>query len=169
MKLDLEFRPAILRVGRATYRVAEFALEYATQLADQGRRGVQAEIAKAVGIREPKWLAIADTLVVSFSGQDAELISFDAYTNIAHWTEVNEVALPDVVGAAAACLRDPPDGTDRIDLGIVPGFRYSRVQRRLQIALRGTATEHYQLTTCLFAGVDSNGLTSLVIDGLEVS
>lgn len=168
MKLDLEFRPAILRVGRATYRAAEYALEYATQLPDHGRRGVQAEIAKAVGIREPTWLAIADTLVISFSGQDAELISFDAYTNIDHWTEVNEVALPDVVGAAAACLRQPPEGTDRIDLGMVPGYQYSPVQRRLQIALCGRATEHYQLTTCLFAGVDANGLTSFVIDGLEV-
>lgn len=166
MTLNLEFRPGPVRIGKTIYDKSEFALEYALEQAPPAQ-SLQASIEAAVGIKQSTWLAIADTLSIVFSGPDAEFVSFDAYGNSEQWIPTVELILPAVTGLGAAYLAEPPRDSDRIDLGVVPKFFYSPRQHRLRIELGRTPTLHYQVSTCLFVGIDAEGLASLDVTDLR--
>jgi len=168
MRLTVVFHPAAIRSGHVTYRRSDFALDCQVE-----RRPVpytvQAEIDSSVGIREPTWLAIADTLSITFSGSDAELVSFDAYSNLDNWIDSTDLAVQDVAGVGTVRLGELHLGSDRIDLGIVPTFRYSPRQRRLRIEFGAVPCRYYRVSPCLVVGTDDDGLATLEVSELEVT
>jgi hypothetical protein len=129
----------------------------------------QAKIDRSQRIKEPTWLAIADTLSITFSGADAEWASFDAYSNLKKWVESSDLALPELARVGTLRLAEPPPDSDRIDLGIVPTFRYSPRQQRLRIELGAMPRHYYRVSTCLVVGTDDDGLATLEISDLEVT
>ena len=172
MNLIVEFHPEVRLAARAVYRRSELALEYAREPtpAAPERSGIQANVDAALGITSPKWLAIADTLVMVFSGSDASLTAFDAYTNIDMWTRTTELATPEVVGGGTVRLSEPPSDTDRIDMGVVPSFQYSERQARLRIDFgrQRHGIRHYAVSDYLIVGIDDNGLATLELSNLRV-
>lgn len=167
MKLILVFHPCTMMTGRATYRKNEFAL-YCRVERIPIVQTLQAKIDRSMGIRESTWLAIADTVSITFSGSEAELVSIDAYSNLDNWVESTDLAVPDVASVGAVRLAEPPSQSDRIDLGMVPTFRYSSRQQRLRIEF-GMVPSHYcRISTCLVVGVKDDGLATLDISDLEV-
>lgn len=132
--------------------------------------GLRASVDAALGIRSPKWLAIADTLVMVFSGRDASLGAFDAYTNIDLWARTTELTMPEVVGVGTVRLSEPPPDTDRIDMAVVPIFQYSERQARLRIGFgpRRYGIRHYAVSDCLIVGIDDEGLATLDLSNLRV-
>jgi hypothetical protein len=131
-------------------------------------RTVQSDIESTLGIRQPTWFAIADTLSLTFSGTDAELICIDAYSNIERWVQSSDLPLPGITGAGSVYLARSTHGSDRIDLGIVPKFRYSPGQHRLRIDLGPMPSRYYQVSTCLFVGLDDEGLAALDLGELQI-
>ena len=170
MTVSLEFFPGVMRAARAMYRRKEFALDYSVEQAPPAARNldVKARVEATLGIRAPKWLGVADTLVTVFSGADADFVAFDSYTNIDLWTRTTELPWPNVIGVGKVCLAKPPRDTDQIDLGVVPRFHYSESQASLLITLGRVGTKHYQVSTCLVIGIDDEGLASLQVSNLTV-
>jgi len=168
MKLILEFHPGTIRPGHATYRRSEFALDCAVERIPIAQTA-QAKIDRSVGIREPTWLAIADTLSITFSGSDAELVSFDAYSNVGNWVQSSDLTLPEVAGVGAVRLAELSRRSDRMDLAIVPTFRYSPRQQRLRIEFGAVPSRYFQISTCLVVGADDGGLATLEVSQLEVT
>jgi len=168
MRLILVFHPGTIRPGHATYRRSEFALDCGVERIPVAQTA-QAKIDRSVGIREPTWLAIADTLSITFSGSDAELVSFDAYSNLANWVASSDLTLPEVAGVGTVRLAEPPPRSDRIDLGMVPTFRYSQRQQRLRIEFGAVPSHYYQVSTCLIVGADDDGLATLEVSDLKVT
>src|SRR4051812_11482175 len=115
MSLRLEFSPGIARMARAVYHKSNFTLEYAVQEAPLRARDppILPRINAMVGVREPKWFGIADTLTMVFSGVDAEFVALDAYTNRDLWTTTTEMPRPNVMGIGKLSLATPPQDTDR--------------------------------------------------------
>jgi hypothetical protein len=168
MRLMLIFHPGIVRHGYAKYRRNEFALDCGVERTPVAQT-TQTKIDTSVGIREPTWLAIADTLSIAFSGSAAELVSFDAYSNLDNWVESSDLHLPEVSSVGTIRLAQPPLRSDRIDLAIAPTFRYSPPQRRLQVEFGAVPSRYYQVSTCLIVGVDDDGLATLEVNELEVT
>lgn len=166
MRLVLEFHPGPIKTGHATYRRGEFALDYGVER-NPVVQTAQAKIDRSLGIREPTWLAIAGTLSITFSGSDAELVSFDAYSNLDKWVQSSDLTLPEAASAGTVRLAEPPPRSDRIDLGIVPTFRYSPSQQRLRIELGAVPSHYYRVSTCLVVGTGDDGLATLEVSGLE--
>lgn len=170
-QIIIQFVPGVVRPAQAVYRRSDLALEYALQPGGPlPSPDIQASVDAAVGILPPKWLAIADALVMVFSGRDADFISLDAYTNIDLWTRKNRLVLPEVIGVGRVCLSDPPSDTDRIDTGIVPHFQYSEEQARLRIGFgfKRFGNRHYQVSECLIVGIDNHGLANLDVANLRI-
>jgi len=144
-------------------------LQYAVEQRPAGREGlgIQASVDARLGIKPAKWLGIADTLVMVFSGLDADFVALDAYTNAELWAHTNELALPEVNGVGRLRLAGPPLDTDRIDIGVVPQFQYSEQQVRLRISLGRRGTRHYQVSSCLVVGVDDRGIATLDLSSVE--
>lgn len=172
MSLIVDFHPDVRLAAQAAYRRGELALEYALEPAATAPEssGIQASVDAALGISLPKWLAIADTLVMVFSGRDAVLTAFDAYTNIDQWTRTTDLAMPEVVGVGTVRISEPPSDTDRIDMGVVPNFQYSEPQARLRIGLgrQPHGIRYYAVSDCLIVGVDDEGLATLEVSNLRV-
>ena len=168
MALSLEFVPDLTSNARAVYRRSEFALEYAADEGPSAQKDLhlQSTIETALGMRIPKWFGIADTATLVFSGSDADLVAFDAYTNIDRWTHTAEVPLPEISGVGRMRLASPPRDTDRIDLGVVPRFNFSPSQGRLLITLGQVGIRHYQLSTCLIIGIADDGVANFRVSNL---
>lgn len=169
MKLDLKFHQGEVASAQVTYRGNELALRYVvTQQPGQPVAGIQASIDARSGVRPERWLGIADTLVLVFTGPDARFVGLDAYTNIHRWARTTRLEMPEVNGRGWICLAPPPRETDRMDLGIVPAFEYSEEQARLGIRFGRPAAQHYQVSTCLIVGVDDAGIATLDLSNLRV-
>lgn len=171
MTLPLEFRPSAMTPAQALYRKSEFALAYTLEQPPQEARShpVQSRVDADLGISVPKWLVIADTLVMVFSGPGAEFVTFDAYTNIDHWRTRADIPDQDLIGVGSVGLGAPPRDTDRIDLAVVPQFYFSPSQSRLLITLGREGLKHYKVSTCLVLGLDDEGLASLQVNDLTLS
>lgn len=170
MSLCLQLESGLARIARATYRGSELALRYAITPSPAIGAGhdVQASIDAGLGIRAPKWLAIADTLVLEFVGSDADFIALDAYTNSDLWKRSPALSIPEVVGTGRLRLATPPQGTDRIDLGVVPSYEYSESEMHLRITLGRPGIRHYRVSTCLVVGVDEEGIATLHLSDLHL-
>lgn len=166
MNVGLRFRPGPLQPGIATYRASDMALGCVCEQVPV-RRTVQSAIDTVLRIPDPKWILIADTLSLVFSGPDAHLVSVDAYTNMARWEVCATLPLPVAAGIGAACLAAPPD-SDRVDLGVVPRFRYASSEHRLLIDLGRVSTDYYQVCACLILGADDRGIASLIVTDLRL-
>jgi hypothetical protein len=168
MNLILEYCAGALRRGTAVYNRSEFALRYAV---DQPAivESLQVRIDASAGIKPRIWFALADTLTMLFSGAAAELSALDAYSNIDLWIRQDELLVPEIDGVGTTRLGEMPVESDRIDLGVVPVFRYSENQSRLRIEFGGVASRHYQTSTCLIVGLEAGGLVSLDITDLTLA
>jgi hypothetical protein len=169
MSLNLEFRPGVARIAQAAYRKGDLALSYAVEPSIAPRRhDIQAGLNAALGIRPPRWLAIADTLVLVFSGEHANLVSFDAYTNIALWKRIAKLDVPEIDGTGSLHLAAPPRETDRVDLRISPQYEYAETEAHLRIGLGRRGTHHYRVSSCLVVGTDAKGIATLDVTDLRL-
>lgn len=163
----LEFHPGAIGAARAAYRKSDLGLQYEKEGTPQDY-STRARVDSTFGIEPVQWLGIADTLVMVFSGSDAELVSFDAYTNSGLWEHTTELAMPEVIGTGVVRLVGPPSDTDRIDMGVVPQFWYCERQSRLRIGFGRQVAQYYRVSECLIVGVDEGTLASLELSNLRV-
>src|SRR3954463_8668505 len=168
MTLAVEFHSGPVASARAVYRKNEFALEYSVEpsLLRAGDDDLRSKVDKSLGIAVTKWFAVADTLVMVFSGPEGDLVAFDAYTNCDLWTPATELPRPNIIGVGRVCLASPPRDTDRIDLGVRPRFDFSPSQGTLLISYGRAGSKHYQVSSCLVVGMDDDGLASLQISNI---
>ncbi|HYV49489.1 MAG TPA: hypothetical protein VFA20_31740 [Myxococcaceae bacterium] len=151
-------------MARAAYRPSDFALRYALE---EGR-APQGQLDAQLGVRPPKWLCIADTLVLVFDGLNADLVAFDAYTNRALWRPTRSLGVPEALGTGSLRLAAPPRDTDRVDLGVIPQYQYAESEAHLRISLGRPGAQHYRISTCLVVGIDAQGIATLDVSDLRL-
>jgi hypothetical protein len=170
LKINIQIGP-MAEVARTTYGRSEFALEYQQQPSAGEPPTLASAIDDNLGIRDrKKFLAIADTLVITFAGENMELVGVDAYTNCDRWLRSSTLALPTSSSAGRVCLSGSfPD--DRVDLEVIPEYTYSDEQQLLQISLSKfqESVRFYRVSERLVVGVSGDKLVTLLMQDLSIS
>lgn len=162
---------AIATATQAAYRRDDFSLVYSHKRSETYVVQTFADVIdeRLRMRRDRPFLAIADTLVLTFIGPARELAAFDAYINWNLWNRSDYLQLPNVSRIGRVCLADTFED-DRVSLGVVPQYTYSEERRLLQIELE---SPHQELSYCrvsdrLIVGVIANQLAVLFLEDLSI-
>ena len=169
MILRVAFQPAAPAHGRALYIPAEFALDYTHSDGDESPDITPLDA--SLNIRAPRWLIMAGTLTLTFSGRDSVLRSLDAYTNWQQWEHVATMIAPGAATAGRLSLADSPSDDDRVNLGEAPHYTYAEDTRLLRITLSSRSESvptYYVISDRLLVGIDQDRLSCLYLTDLEI-
>ncbi len=168
---QFQFIPGKPRSGKVTYKKGDFALECFQEESDRPRIfTLRGEIDARLGIdsKPDDFLVSADTLTLTFVGEDLHLSLIDAYTNPTIWRPLERMTFQKAEDWGSLTLRDPPKGTDRMTFGKMPAFEYCEAQQSLRIDFGGIPLRYVRLSSCLYAGLSKSELILLDMTDLEI-
>lgn len=169
MKPILKFCQGILLAkGRCAYQADEFSLVYETSEPpdDNSNPRILADVLnKQFGMVKPTvLLLIADTLTLTFSGNDRHLSSLDAYTNSRLWTVSSLAQIPKISGQGRLLAEIDSVESDCYSLGLIPKYEVASNKEWVRVLLSDEIPDaHYEVASDLVIGLKNGMITEFFL------
>jgi hypothetical protein len=157
--------------GKCIYRTNEFMLTYEAvePNAGDGPKSLAKLIDQQLGLDiSADLLLIADTLTLTFRGEDHHLVDMDSYTNRKLW-QMSSVGAP-TVGARGSLVVAAtlfPEA-DRLSLATKPRYEVSGSHDWVRIVLQEQpAHSHYEIATNMLVGLRSGEICDIFLFDVE--
>ena len=164
------------RCGQIVYCKKDLALRYRVlNLSADSRSSTLAEsIDRSLGISNQSFFyLILDTLTLTFDKQSKKLLSFDAYTNIHIWRQVERGSFPpldNTISRGSLLLKTLPKNDDRLSADITPIYEFSLQDNMLRVMLDETAvpSKYYEVLQNVFVGMYGTSLVELLLRQIQI-
>jgi hypothetical protein len=172
MRPNLNFCPGNLPgKARCAYLASELSLVYeaSTRSKNAVKLSILADaIDHQLGINKPtELLLIADTLTLTFSGDDKHLSLLDAYTNRSFWVTSQVSGIPEVEDQGRLLVETTLFEGDRYSLNLTPRYEIASNQEWIRIVLNdGKEVVYYEVAEDLVVGLREQMITDIFLRGV---
>jgi len=168
----LSFYPGNLpEKAKCVYLADELSLVYEASLRSENATDLSTladAISSQFGVdKSTELLLIADTLTLTFSGDDKHLSLLDAYTNRDFWVTSQVRSIPKVEDQGRLLVETALLEGDRYSLNLIPRYEIASNQEWVRIVLNGEKkAAYYEVAEGLVIGLREQIITDIFLRGV---